>query len=1067
MRSHGGSSAARGTQPANTQKRLLRAYVRQGLGALLLTAISATAAAQSPPPPPPAAPPTAQNPAPEPPPAENTEPVAPPPAESTEPAPPPAPPAPPPENTEPAPEPEPPAALVEAPEAEPEEEGAQGDAIVVTGSRIRDSVGKQAPVTTLSSTELQRPGLIGVGEVLQRLPASGSAINGTFNSSGNQGNPPDGGGVGAGATEIDLRYLGSKRTLVLVDGVRWINGSSASGVAASVDLNTIPLNMIERIEVLEDGASPIYGSDAISGVINIITKKNFQGAAASAYLGGYGHGDGLTQKYDLTFGATQGRLSIVAGGSFIDQNEVRSRDRYMSRSPVPTLDSCESGCSGATPQGRFLAADPSTGDFFDLSLNNGTGVPSYPRDYHAFGNPDRFNFSPYNFVLIPSRRINAFSSVVYKIADWINFSAKAAYTRRESVNQAGPEPLFVGPEGGTGTRMDRLSVDATNPYNPFGFTFDANSSYLIARRPVEAGPRRFEQTVNTFYTSGGFDGKFKLSENHEFIWNTTVAYGVNSAAQRRKNSFNSSKLGEALGPAFLDANNNWRCGTASSPGPDDCVPFNIFGGQGPDGRGTITREMLDYVTYTQHDVSEQRLFDWVANLSGPIVKLPGGPLAVGVGVEHRRLQGIFEPDAVVAAGDSADIPAKPTTGQFHVSEAYAELRAPFIANVPGFSLLDFNAAGRVSDYSFLSPELTGKIGGRYKPIDDLVIRGSYGLGFRAPSIGELYGAASRFDATIVDKCSDLNNVMDDAVRQRCIALGVPADGSYSTLNPQTSVATGGNRDLQPERSKSLSVSIAYAPAPLQDQRWSDRFDVEVAFFQILLDGAIAARDSQLQLDRCIEGDDASCTGITRTAAGSINGFSNRLLNINSIVTRGLDFKLNYQTSMLPIGRLRARWYSSWLLDFWEKVPKTGGVEKVALEGLVRGEPEKAYPAFKSNLALEWMFGDFTVMLGTRYIHSVREPCRGLNELPNNERVCSDYATDDNDSTNLLAVRVYNDARVTWNPAFDDRLMVNVGVNNLFNVDPPLCYSCALNGFNGATYDVPGVFAYINAGYSVQ
>jgi iron complex outermembrane receptor protein len=941
--------------------------------------------------------------------------------------------------------------------------------MVVTGSRIKDSVGKQSPVTTLSAADLQRPGLVGIGEVLQRLPSSGSAINGTFNSSGNQGNPPDGGGVGAGATEIDLRYLGSKRTLVLVDGVRWVNGSSASGVAASVDLNTIPLNMIERIEVLEDGASPIYGSDAISGVINIITKKNFNGVSASAYLGGFTQRDGITQKYELTFGSNTDRLSIIAGGSYVDQTGVKSADRAISRSPVPTLLECESGCSGGTPQGRFLGTNPNTGEMFDLALNNGApGTPSFPGDFHDFSNSDRFNFAPYNYALIPSRRVSAFSNIIYRVTDSLNFHARTAYTMRESVNQAAPEPLFVGPEGATGTRMDSLSVHESNPYNPFGFTFTPESPFGIFRRPLEAGPRRFEQTVNTFYMAGGFDGNFSLGERHNFIWNTTFAYGVNRAGQRRRNAFNSSKLQEALGPAFMDDQGNWRCGSSDNPGPADCVPFNIFGGQGPNGRGTITRDMLNYVTYTQHDVSEQRLFDWVANVSGPIVHLPAGPLAIGVGVEHRRLHGEFEPDAVVAAGDSADIPAQPTSGKYHVNEAYAEVRAPLIANIPVISLLDLNAAGRVSDYSFLKPELTGKFGGRWKPIYDLVIRGSYGMGFRAPSIGELFGAASRFDATIMDPCNDINaDGFDQARRARCIAQGVPADGSYTMNNPQTSVSTGGNRQLEPERSRSLNVSIAYAPRFLQDRSWSDRFDVEMAYYRITLEGAISALDAQLQLDRCAGGDPVSCMGIARNqTTGTITAFSNTLRNLNRLETSGIDFKVNYQTSMLPVGRLRGRWYSNFLIDYAEFVPTANDFQKIELQGLVRGEPEKAYPRIKSNLMLEWMVDELTFMLGTRYIHSVTEPCQGLRDFGK----CSDLSADpmkDSDSTNHLGVKVYNDVRVTWNPSFDDRLTVMVGVNNIFNVDPPICYSCALNGFNGATYDVPGVFGYVSAGYTTQ
>jgi iron complex outermembrane receptor protein len=942
--------------------------------------------------------------------------------------------------------------------------------MVVTGSRLRDAVGQQSPVLALSQADLERQGIVSVGDILQRLPAAGGAINGKFNSSGNFGAPPDGGGVGAGATEIDLRYLGSKRVLVLVDGVRWVNGSSASGVAAAVDLNTIPLGMIERIEVLEDGASPVYGSDAISGVINIITRKKFQGASANAYVGVYAPGDGLTQKYDVTFGNTTERLSIVAGASYLRQGQISSGDRSISDSPIPTLDQCQAGCSGATPQGRIVFTDPNTNMDMDLTLRDRVGMPRYPDDYRAFTNADRFNFSPYNLLLTPSERISAFSNVLYKLGDAVNARAKAAFTRRESLNQAAPEPLFVGPGGTSGTRQDRIAIDRDNPYNPFGFTLDPASGYAVFRRPLESGPRRFEQVVNTIYLSAGLDGKFNVGEA-PFAWDSTFAIGWNRADQRRKNSFNSSKLQQALGPGFMDADGALRCGTEAMPGDPDCVPFNIFGGQGPDGKGTITRKMLDYVTYTQHDVSEQRLIDWVTNVNGELVRLPGGPLAVGAGFEHRRLSGYFEPDAVVSAGDSADIPALPTEGKYHVTEAYAEARAPLVAKVPAVQLLDLNAAGRVSKYSFLDPEITGRLGGRYKPLEDLVLRASWGMGFRAPSIGELYGSASRYDATIVDPCNDLNGTPTQpavmgARRDRCIALGVPADGTYTQANPQIPVATGGNALLQPERSKSFNISLAYAPSALQDSSFADHVDVEVAYYDIHLDRAITALDAQLKLDNCVGGDELQCSGITRNAQGAISSYSDKLRNIGSIKTRGIDLKLNYMSPRGGAGRLRARWLNNYLIDYWEVFPTTDGEFVSKLEGRVTGKPERVFPQFKSSLMLEWMFGDFSIALSTRYIHGVTEQCRGLQDFRD---TCSDFAAKekDDDSTNRLSPIVYNDVRFTWMPSFDDGLMIAAGVNNLLNINPPVCYSCSLNGFSGAIYDVPGVFGYVNASYQVK
>jgi iron complex outermembrane receptor protein len=940
--------------------------------------------------------------------------------------------------------------------------GEGGEVIVVTGSRIRtDPLDKQAPVRQLGREELERTGLLSVGDILQQLPTSGGAVNGKFNTSGNAGFPPDGGGIGAGAIEADLRYLGSKRVLVLVDGVRWVNGSSASGVSAATDLNTIPLAMIERIEVLEDGASPIYGSDAIAGVINIITRKDYDGVVANAYGGGYSYGDGGVQKYDVSWGSSNDRMSVVIGASYLDQYSIKSIDRDIADSPIPGLENCEAGCSSATPQGRVSFVDPNTMASRDITLNNGvTGIPNPDTDYHDFDSVDRFNFSPYNLVLTPSRRMGVFSTVGYKLFPRVNFTGRASYTNRKSLNQAAPEPLFVGPEGGNGNRVDRIGISGANPYNPFGFDFvPATNPFVVTRRPIEAGPRRFEQLVNTFYVAGGLNGDIPAGKQ-KFFWDTNVAYGVNRADQRRKNSFNSAKLEQALGPGFQDSS-GMHCGTPDAPGDPDCVPFNIFG-----GAGTITPEMLDYVTYTQHDVSEQTLIDFTANISGEIVQLPAGALGVAAGVEHRRLEGFFEPDSVVTEGDTADVPAQPTQGKYSVNEAYGELRVPLVANVPGLQLLDLNGAVRVSDYSILDPEFTGKVGARWKPIKDLILRGSWGRGFRAPSIGELFGSQSRFDASMSDPCSDFNRAnVPQAVRDRCIALGVPADGSYEQLNPQISVTTGGNRALKPETSDSINVSLAYSPAALRDKAWVDRFDVEAAYYDIRIDGAIAPYDAQLQIDRCVvQGDESACDGITRTALGSVNGFRNTLINLGGIETRGVDLGLTYATAPASFGRIRVSSVSNLLIDFWEKIPSIDGDITIEREGTLYGSSERALPRFKSSLVVDWFRQDIGASLTTRYIHKSIEGCP--DDVQGVEGTCSHQdPVDASKSFNELKPKIYNDVQLVWIPTFlQSALNITAGVNNVFNIDPPVCYSCALNGFNPTTYDVPGIFGYLTASY---
>src|SRR5690606_22010041 len=200
--------------------------------------------------------------------------------------------------------------------------------IIVTGSRIRQSpVERTAPVQIATAQDIDRSGEVTVADYLQRLPISGSAINRTNNSSGNLGFPPDGGGIGAGASEIDLRYLGSKRVLVLVDGRRWVRGSSASGVSGTVDLNTIPTAAIERIEVLQDGASPIYGSDAIAGVVNIITRSDYDGFDVETNQGMFDEGDGYSQDYSVSFGASGERSRALLSISYARQDDVRATDR--------------------------------------------------------------------------------------------------------------------------------------------------------------------------------------------------------------------------------------------------------------------------------------------------------------------------------------------------------------------------------------------------------------------------------------------------------------------------------------------------------------------------------------------------------------------------------------------------------------------------------------------------------------------------------------------------------------------------------------------------------------------
>lgn len=914
--------------------------------------------------------------------------------------------------------PPPPAEAAQAQAAPSNETDRQGD-IVITGSRIRrDPLSQDSPIVFVDQADIARTGLNSVNDVLQRLPSAGGGLNGKFNNSGNFGNPPDGGGVGAGAAEIDLRYLGSKRTLVLVDGLRFVNAASASGVPGSIDLNAIPDSMIERVEVLQDGASAIYGSDAIAGVVNIITKRRQQGFVASAQLGKYlDQGDGFSQNYQLSWGnGGSGRTQVVIGANFVKQSPISSGDRDISLFPNPFLATCDDpdgGCSSGTPLGRFILLGQ------DLTLRGpviGRPVvfnpldPTDPAsDFKAFSNADRFNFAPYNFILTPLERMGGFVNLHQELNDRLNFSAKLIVNRRKSKNQAAPLPLFVGPDAGNGNLLDTITIDATNPFNPFGATLGPGNLNFIGRRVIEGGPRRYNQTVDTAYGTATLDGRVSFL-NSDWFWDINGVVGRNKAKQTMLGNINAANLQRALGPV------------ADCTGA--CVPFNIFGGV-----GSITQPMLDYVGFVQRDSSKQNLWSVSANMSGKLFALPGGDFGVAFGVEHRDLKGRFDPDPLIAAGLGSDIPALPTKGGYNVDEAYAEINAPLLADRPFFQLLELDAAVRFSDYSTSGSTTTFKGGANWKPIRDLRLRGSYSEGFRAPTIGELFGTPSRFDQELADPCSADQNPTGAALAN-CLAQGVPA--GYQQNNPQISVITGGNQDLKPETSKGWNFGAVFSPAAIP------RFSVEANYYNIKLKGAIQGGDAGATLQRCVlNNDPLACAQITRTASGQIANIQGLLQNIAGINTDGIDLNLSYRTARARWGSLGFTLNNTFLRNYDVLIPTATGTQKISREGTEQGSPDQAFPKHKAIGILDWDGGRFGGSLTGRYIKSVRE----------------------SGAPNRLNSRFYTDIQARWNPDFMQMLGLTLGVNNLFDRDPPGCITCGLNNYDPGTYDVPGRYYY--------
>jgi iron complex outermembrane receptor protein len=928
--------------------------------------------------------------------------------------------------------------LAQTPTSAAADESSQ-ETIVVTGSRIRrDPLDQSSPVVTLDQSSLAQTGLASVADILQRLPSASGGLNSKVNNSGNLGNPPDGGGVGAGSAEIDLRYLAAKRTLVLVDGLRFVNGTSASGIPATVDINTIPANMIERIEVLQAGASPLYGSDAIAGVVNIITVAQQEGLRASAQYGAFRQGDGDTFNADVSYGVRGETTNLVFGASYVKQDPVRSRDRRISQFPNPGQTSCTDpvgGCSSAAVNGRFLT------DFGNQTISNPPDNTPTLAELRDFTAADRFNFAPFNYLLTPSERYGAWMSFHQELTDNINFRVKAQYNHRKSQNQAAFEPLFIGPDAGNGagSLFDTLSFDATNPFNPFGVTLSAgrpgqppqNYSF-IARRLVEAGQRTFNQRVDTLSATATLDGSFTVG-GHEWYWDANALFGLNDAHQSFTGNVRADRVAQAIGPI------------ANCQAP--CVPLNLFG-----GLGSITPEMLNWIAFTERDKSRQELYDYTLNLTGDLFDLPAGPVGFAVGYEHRIQAASFTPDPIVSAGLGADIPAQPASGRYNVDEIYGELRVPLLKNTPFFYSLEVDGAVRHSSYSISGQSTTYTVTGLWKPIEDLLFRGAYTTGFRAPSLGELFGGRSRFDLPVVDPCtSDPSGQFqtNPTVRANCIANGVPANGSYKEPPGQLPVITQGNINLKPETSRNLTFGAVYAPLWARSGSFASALSIEANYYDIRVKKAIGAVDPNLTLNNCaLRGDAPSCALVVRTNNGFVNEINGTLQNLDSIRTRGIDVTGLYRTPETGAGTFGLAVNATWLLKY--VLSASNGFVVLDRKGTERGSPDQAFPKFKGNATIDWSLNDTIAASFTgRYIDSVIEIDTNTG-LPHK-----------------MGDRFYGDVQLTFKPGFaQHRFAFTIGVNNVFNTSPPPCVSCSLNNFDPTTYDVPGQFGYARISYKM-
>jgi outer membrane receptor protein involved in Fe transport len=975
----------------------------------------------------------------------------------------------------------------------PDQKSQSLETIVVTGSNIRRvDIETANPVVTIDAAAIQNTGKLTLGDIVQALPAN---VNGT--------NPQVNNGGGSGSATISLRGLGTQRTLVLIDG----------HVVLNRDIDAIPIAAVERVEILTAGASAIYGSSAIGGVVNVILKKNYQGAQFSADYGISDHDDGQRKGMHFMFGHTSDKGSLMAGIDYNQQSSVLQSHRSFSKdakslygrgagtsasgsavAPVsPVFDPNQVPPGGSTfgPNGNIRI--PGSGPLFDhygcttLAHTAGTSGTNALTDYHCFVNngtattpSDKYNFASVNLLMTPQERTTLFLNGTYHLTDNVDVYLNGTHNKTQAAFQLAPSLL--------GTEFGAI-ISADSVYNPFGqygiHYENGNGGLRFRERLVAAGNRAARNNTVTDQFSAGFKGHFGLFDQ-DWNWELGSDYGHISLITTTLGLPDFNKLNVAMGPSMLVNGVPTCVGTAGDPSTAiaGCTPFNPFNPYTPDQQAILASIAAPALTNTW---AQERIHH--LDFNGGVFNLPAGTAQLAVGASYRKE---YQNNTV-----GADLTIDPSTGNctlgsqcsshlqggYNVKEAYGELFLPILRDLPFINSLNVTLSDRWSKYSAFGSTNNAALGVEYRPITDLLLRGNYNKVFRAPTVADIFGPPVSSAPKLGHDPCDHITVANPA------CPNVPLDGSFVNQDVITgqqikgiaSGATYAGFPIKAEHGATFNWGFVYSP------HWVEGLSLSADIWRVKLDDTITAVAAQQVIDSCFVGALAYCPLIHRKTGdvegGQIDYIVDPVANVGRIDVKGLDMSLKYRLPQFSFGQFTLGFDATYLNQY-NQTPNPG-ISSLVFHNAGHVAPfgsgaEAACPDFASGVclfprwralaSLTWNLGSWDASWRARYIGKFRNGSARADEdtFPAGQCYYSQFGRDCSLHNVILryGARTYNDVQVGYNiERINTR--IDVGIDNVGDIQPPYLWANNSNNANTDTANFDTLGRYYFARVTVK